>query len=86
MSDINDFIIEDGVLTKYVGQGGDVVIPSGVKKIKKFSFRDQTAIKTLTISNGVVEIEHSSFEDCTNLTHITIPDGVIQIGAWAFKN
>lgn len=22
MSDINDFIIEDGVLTKYVGQGG----------------------------------------------------------------
>ena len=30
MSNASDFIIENGVLTKYVGPGGDVVIPEGV--------------------------------------------------------
>ena len=27
MSNINDFVIENGVLKKYQGQGGDVAIP-----------------------------------------------------------
>jgi hypothetical protein len=27
MSNASDFIVENGVLTKYVGPGGDVVIP-----------------------------------------------------------
>ena len=31
MSDSKDFIIENGVLKEYVGSGGDVVIPDGVK-------------------------------------------------------
>ena len=29
MSNASDFIIENGVLKKYVGPGGDVVIPEG---------------------------------------------------------
>ena len=33
MSNANDFIIENGVLTKYVGPGGDVVIPEDVTEI-----------------------------------------------------
>ena len=31
MSDINDFVIENGVLKEYTGPGGDVVIPDGVR-------------------------------------------------------
>ena len=38
MSNASDFIIENGVLTKYVGPGGDVVIPAGVTEIKNGSF------------------------------------------------
>ena len=34
MSNASDFIIENGVLKKYVGPGGDVVIPDGVAEIK----------------------------------------------------
>ena len=30
MSNTSDFIIENGVLQKYVGSDGDVVIPDGV--------------------------------------------------------
>ena len=33
MSNASDFIIENGVLRKYVGPGGDVVIPEGVTEI-----------------------------------------------------
>ena len=33
MSNINDFVIENGVLKKYVGPGGDVIIPEGVTSI-----------------------------------------------------
>lgn len=35
MSNANDFVIEQGVLTKYTGPGGDVVIPEGVTVIEK---------------------------------------------------
>ena len=33
MSNASDFIIENGVLTKYIGPGGDVIIPEGVTEI-----------------------------------------------------
>lgn len=35
MSNASDFVIENGVLTKYVGAGGTVVIPEGVTTIKE---------------------------------------------------
>ena len=38
MSNANDFVIENGVLTKYVGSGGDVVIPEGVNEIGAAAF------------------------------------------------
>ena len=30
MSNASDFIIENGILTKYNGAGGDITIPDGV--------------------------------------------------------
>ena len=33
MGKTSDFIIENGVLKKYIGPGGDVVIPEGVTKL-----------------------------------------------------
>ena len=38
MGNASDFIIENGVLKKYVGPGGDVVIPEGVTKIEWTAF------------------------------------------------
>ena len=34
MSSTNDFEIENGILKKYTGPGGDVVIPDGVTTIE----------------------------------------------------
>lgn len=33
MENMQDFVIENGVLEKYKGPGGDVTIPEGVKEI-----------------------------------------------------
>ena len=30
MSNASDFVIENGVLKRYAGKGGDVVVPDGV--------------------------------------------------------
>ena len=38
MSSNNDFEIENGVLVKYTGAGGDVVIPDGVTSIGHWGF------------------------------------------------
>ena len=38
MSNASDFIIENGVLKKYVGPGGDVTVPEGVTAIKDDAF------------------------------------------------
>lgn len=40
MSNASDFVIEDGVLVKYVGPGGDVVIPTCVTTIGFHAFKD----------------------------------------------
>ena len=36
----DDFVIVNGVLTKYTGSGGDVVIPEGVTSIGYMAFGD----------------------------------------------
>ena len=46
MENNQDFVIENGVLTKYNGPGGDVTIPEGVKEIGWSAFKD---CKKLTI-------------------------------------
>ena len=38
MSDLKDFVIEDGILLKYTGPDGDVVIPEGVTSIGEKTF------------------------------------------------
>ena len=38
MENNQDFVIENGVLTKYNGPGGDVTIPESVTEIEDFAF------------------------------------------------
>jgi hypothetical protein len=53
---MSDFIIEDGVLMKYVGNGGDVVIPDGVTEIGERSFYECENLINVTIPDSVVSI------------------------------
>ena len=84
MSNINDFVIEEGVLKKYCGEGGAVVIPDGVTSIGDYAFQYCIRLTNITIPDGVTSIGNGAFSGCTSLTSITIPDGVTSIDEYAF--
>ncbi len=78
-----DFVIKDGVLTKYQGAGGAVTIPAGVTKIGDQAFA-HSAITAVTIPEGVTSIGKEAFMNCANLINVVIPNSVTSIGESAF--
>lgn len=85
MSDLKDFVIENGVLKKYVGLGGDVVIPDSVTEIGLGAFSFCTSLTNITIPDSVIRVGEDAFLDCSSLTSIAIPNGVIEIGRESFS-
>lgn len=84
MSNANDFIIENGVLRKYVGPGGDVVIPNGVFSIGWCAFQACTSLTGISIPGSVTSIDSFAFDNCERLTDIVLPESVTSIGVGAF--
>ena len=83
MSNTNDFIIENGVLKKYVGSGGNVVIPEGVFEIGYQAFRCRR-LTSVTIPDSVTKIDYYAFYWCPELSSVTFGKGVTEICANAF--
>ena len=83
-ADAKDFLIEDGVLTEYRGNGGDVTIPNGVTSIGEMAFWYCSDLKSITIPDSVTSIGEQAFGYCSRLKSITIPDSVTSIGERAF--
>lgn len=84
MSSQEMFVIKDGVLRKYNGPGGDVVIPEGVTEICESAFSCCTGLTSVTIPGSVTRIGEFAFRGCTGLTSVIIPEGVTEIGVEAF--
>lgn len=81
---LNDFIVEHGVLLRYLGPGGDVSIPAGITTIDYKAFYECSHITSISVPSSVVSIDESAFEGCTALTSISLTNNITNIGAYAF--
>jgi hypothetical protein len=84
MGNLNDFQIENGVLVKYTGSGGDVVIPESVTSIGERAFSFCEGLTSVVIPEGVTSIGEFAFLCCYSLTSVMIAEGVTSIGYSAF--
>lgn len=86
MGNASDFVIENGVLKKYIGAGKNVVISDDVKKIGYKAFEGCSSLKTVTIPGSVMSVEANAFAECRKLEKVTISEGVTSIHWGAFSN
>ena len=84
MTNYDDFIIENDVLTKYTGKDTEITIPDGIVNIGDDAFRGCNALEGVILPNSVNYIGFQAFSYCENLQHITSPESVISIGDLAF--
>jgi len=78
-------------VTKYSGNGGDVVVPemyngSPVTSIGVKAFSECDDLTSISIPDSVTTIGNNAFSGCTGLTSIIIPESVTSIGKYAFNN
>ncbi len=69
MSPIENFVIENGKLIKYLGKSKDVIIPNGVVEIGEDAFKNSKGILSITFSETVekIESEGCAFSFCRML-------------------
>ncbi len=78
----DDFDIQNGVLTKYNGPGGDVVIPEGVTSIGEEAFRGCSALKSLSLPQSLKHIADYAFstslsDSSWSLRELRLPQGCV---------
>lgn len=81
-----DYVVDDGILTDYVGSDTDIVIPSDVRGIADNAFADNTQIKSVKLHNDVYSIGDKAFYGCTSLNTVSGGDSVSYVGALAFAD
>ena len=82
---MSDFVIQNKVLKKYIGNKEKVVIPDGVTSIGYCAFCYCYSLASITIPGSVTIIKAWTFQDCKSLSKITIPNGVTFIEDFAFS-
>jgi len=81
-----EFDVDQGVLLKYNGAGGDVVIPDnlGITSIGSNAFSYSSTLTSVTIPKGVTSIGSYAFRECTALKSLALPSGLTSIEGFAF--
>lgn len=85
-----EFDANEKAITKYVGSGGDVIIPDtiggvAVETIGWRAFMENETLTSVTIPQGVTEISNQAFKGCKNLANASIPKSATNIGEMVFE-
>ena len=80
----NDFVIVNGILVEYDGEGGNVIIPDGVTTIGEEAFYECSNLTSISIPKSVKSIEIRAFWEC-GLTSVTLLNSVTSIEDYAFQ-
>lgn len=77
----SDFVIIDGAVIAYVGDGGQVTIPKEAKKIYDYVFRGNETITSVVFDENCLidTIEANLFRDCVNLENITLSEHITHV-------
>ncbi len=69
----DELAVVNGILLKYNGKGGDVVIPEGVRIIADGCFAGRASIKSVTLPSTLRYIGNSAFRSCARLETVILP-------------
>ncbi len=61
----------------------EIVLPSSVKKISSYAFRNCNNLESVILNDGLISVENYAFGQ-TNIKEIIIPKSVKEINEWAF--
>ena len=88
MSNASDFIIKNGVLTKYVPNTADtkVTIPEEVHTIGANAFKGCEQLTEIVIPESVKVVDALAFDGCTGLREMVMPESITKIAFGAFFN
>jgi hypothetical protein len=86
--DQDDYEISNGVLLRYRGMGGNVVISKklGITIIEVEAFAFEKYVTSVKIPDGVIRIDSAAFFACRNLTSVSMPKSLTFIGNRAFED
>lgn len=56
MSNASDFVIQNGVLKRYTGSGGNISVPNGGKTISQGAFAECAAMTSVSLPEGLKNI------------------------------
>ena len=83
LCDSNGFVITNGILQYYIGNGGKVYVPEGVTCIGRNAFQLNDSITAVVLPDSLERICEAAFY-YTNISTIHIPENVSEIGPSAF--
>lgn len=77
-------ILENGVLFRYLGEGGDIVVPEGVVEIGYGAFAYCRNLTSINIPDSVSKISSWAFYGCSGLLSVELPKSLTSIEDCAF--
>lgn len=73
INDVNDYVIENGVVTAYNGNKTRLVLPYGATKVAAGALKDNKTVTSVTVPSTYTSVGKGAFEGCEKLETLTVP-------------